>query len=163
MLHDLDKYPNTVLEQARQFADDSIAGEAGFYAGQFFDEDQLRRLRSEVRAMPVTLLEIESIRQAPEETGLNRSSDLKGSRDRITVNAYVGVCNLRDEAEQFRTSSQLANDLRSKILGTQVEATSQHSNGYWKFDALEKEFSVHGLSVHTLILYVDLFYDLQSS
>ena len=165
MLHDLDKYPNTVLEQARQFADQNLPGEAAFYAGEFFNEDQLRRLQSQVRAMPVTLLEIESIREAPpdEASRFSRSSDLKGSRDRITVNAYVGVCNLRDEAEQFRTSSQLTNDLRSKIVGTEVEATSQHSNGHWKFESIEKEFSIHGLSVHTVILYVDLFYDLQSS
>jgi hypothetical protein len=166
MLHDLDKYPNTVLEQARRFAENNlfIVVDADFYAGQFFNEDQLQRLMSQVRSRPVVLVEIESIREAPPDEGgtFSRTSDLQGSRDRITVNAYVGVSNVRDEGEQFRTSSQIANDLRSKIVGTEVPATAQHSNGHWKFDAVEKEFSVHGLSVHTLIIYVDVYYDLQT-
>jgi hypothetical protein len=123
------------------------------YAGEFFNEETVKRIATEIGDFPTILYDIESI------TNMVARGDTtgKGNTDEITVVLYCARSLCTDEGIQWRTSYELASQARAVLVGEQVVADAvnlAHGNGHFRFADILREFHIAELSVHTLRLIV---------
>lgn len=153
------EYPTSVVEQLVSDLDAGLPADTvvDYYAGEFFDLDQLERIRNDVRNKPMVFVDLDTM-TIPAEEESDRSPN-----DRLQFAVYACASNLRSESRQQQMSYELANKARKILVGSEVGSTpGVHSNGFIKYAGIIKEHQDYGLSVHNLIIFTDLHYDLDS-
>jgi hypothetical protein len=154
------KYPQSIVE-AVQLKLKQVLGakvEVHLYAGELFDMEELERISKRVRTVNSVFVDLDDIAMH-EDANADRHIG-----DRLYLKVYCCASNLANAVSQFQMSYTLANDVRKAIAGFGIAATNGvHSNGLIKYVGVQKELMTYGLSVHTVQLYVDFVYDLDTT
>lgn len=132
------------------------------YAGEFLDEDQLKRLTAEVEQHHHFMVDFETIQAVTDRAGENNAWQLE-PRDVFIVVVYSAASSLFSESLQWQTSYTGAWNARRVLQGVEFEAESGIvSAGKFIARDIEREFHIPGLSVHTLRVEIELVTNTQA-
>lgn len=125
------------------------------YAGEFLAEDNLNRLIANVSQFPHVLYDVELIEEIDTDNTQTMPEDNF---------AYIIFCchsNVFDESIQWRSSYELAWDVRQGFQGIMFESTPNLvANGFFIPQTIERELHVPGMSVHTFRLEAQIIHDI---
>ena len=128
------------------------------YAGEFLAEDNLNRLMADVSQFPHILYDMEVIEEIDVDDTQTSPEDNFG---------FIIFCchsNVFDESIQWRSSYELAWDVRTAFQGVEFQSTGKLvANGYFIPRSIERELHIPGMSVHTLRVETQIIHDVKGS
>lgn len=125
------------------------------YAGEFLAEDNLNRLKADVTQFPTVLYDVEVIEE------MDNDNTQTMPEDNFSYIIFCCHSNVFDESIQWRSSYELAWDVRQGFQGVKFDNTPDIvAEGYFIPKTIERELHVPGISVHTFRLEAEIIHDL---
>ena len=133
---------------------DSKAYKVKHYAGEFLAEDNMERLKADLRQFNHILYDMELIEE------IESDSTQRMPQDIFSFLIFCATSNFFDESIMWKSSYALAWDVRRMFQGVEIVSTPDiHGSGIFVPQSIERELHVPGLSVHTLRIDVELTHD----
>lgn len=157
-----DKYPTTLLEKLKDLLRDRYTSvRIKDYAGEFWDITRIEEQHPDMLAKDHILV-------LPElGTRDEAKSDSSGTipRDNHDILLYCCVSDPGSEVDAFRSSYQLAFDVRKAVVGKELKPDNpqEWSEGIVEWNFTDKTFVAPFLSVHECQVSIDVSYNLDET
>lgn len=140
-------FPDSVYDRLTSLINTALPNvEISDYAGEFFEEDRLRKLAKRANSVDQVLM---AISRMP-DFGDEQSADLRIQDLSVEIELYCVSANRRDMGLQSRQALNLAWDVAKALTGEEFASSAENANGFFRYDEIVRDFARPDIAAYTL-------------